>query len=169
MEGSVSALISYRLCGDARIPSHGSRANPLGPSLTELEWLIKPELEQQGWDSCFIGDSHGIPTAVKTAAAWQGEVVGMALSHARLSEHTEGERAPVNKAVWDAMGQLLRNDYRAFVRHGLTQLIQGAMGDELAKQMLVPLDHLEPVGFDVEQLKRSKLGFVERLFALEPS
>src|SRR6266540_213996 len=151
----------------------------LVPSLTELEWLIKPQLEQwadvasfdapgvgdeprpqrfereaviqralvelerTGWDSCFIAcDSHGIPTGVGAAATWPGEVMGMALGHARLSDCTEGERAPVNKAVWDAMGQLLRNDYSAFVRYGLTQLTQGSIGDELAKQMLerVPMD-----------------------------
>jgi hypothetical protein len=151
----------------------------LVPSLTELEWLIKPqlehwadmasfdapgvgdeprpqrfereavieralaELEQTGWDSCFIAcDSPGIPTGVGAAAAWPGNVIGVALGHARLSNRTEGERAPVNKAVWDAMGQLLRNDYSAFVRYGLTQLTQGSIGDELAKQMLerVPMD-----------------------------
>jgi hypothetical protein len=151
----------------------------LVPTLTELEWVIKPQLEQwadvaafdapgvgeeprperigrepvvqralaelerRGWESCFIaGDSHGIPTAVSAAAAWQGELTGMALGHARLSDRTEGERAPVNKAVWDAMGQLLQNEYGGFVRYGLTQLTQGSMGDELAKQMLdrVPMD-----------------------------
>jgi hypothetical protein len=151
----------------------------LVPSLTELEWLIKPqleewakvasfdapgvgdeprpermerkaiveralaELERQGWESCFIAcDSHGIPTAVRAAAAWHGDVIGMALGHARLSDRAEGERAPVNKAVWDAMGQLMKNDYSAFVRYGLTQLTQGSIGDELAKQMLdrVPMD-----------------------------
>jgi hypothetical protein len=149
------------------------------PSLTELEWVIKPrleewadvasfdapgvgdeprpdrferklvieraltELERTGWESCFVvADSHGIPTAVNTAASWRGEVLGLALGHARLAERTEGERAPINKAVWDAMGQLLRNDYSTFVRYGLTQLTQGSIGDELAKQMLerVPMD-----------------------------
>src|SRR6266511_5871205 len=88
----------------------------LVPSLTELEWLIKPQLEQwaevasfdapgvgdeprperferegviqralaelerTGWDSCFMAcDSHGIPTGVGAAAAWSGQVLGMAL------------------------------------------------------------------------------------------
>ncbi len=48
----------------------------------------------------------------------------------------------MNKAVWDAMGQLLQNEYAGFVRYGLTQLTQGSMGDELAKRMLdrVPMD-----------------------------
>jgi hypothetical protein len=68
--------------------------------------------------------------------------MGMALGHARLSDRTDGERPPVNSVVWDAMGQLLQNDFSAFVRYGLTQLTQGSIGDELAKQMLerIPMD-----------------------------
>jgi hypothetical protein len=151
----------------------------LVPSLTELEWLIKPhleewaevasfdapgvgaeprpdtldreaiirralgELEGRGWDACFIaGDSWGNATAVRAANQWDGKVMGMALGHARLSDRTDGERPPVNSVVWDAMGQLLQNDFSAFVRYGLTQLTQGSIGDELAKQMLerIPMD-----------------------------
>jgi hypothetical protein len=151
----------------------------LVPSLTELEWLIKPqlekwaevasfdapgvgdeprpekldreaiiqraltELERRAWDACFIaGDSWGNVTAVRVATEWDGKVLGMALGHARLSDRTDGERPPVNRTVWDAMGQLLRNDYSAFIRYGLTQLTQGSIGDELAKQMMerIPMD-----------------------------
>jgi hypothetical protein len=151
----------------------------LVPSITELEWLIKPQLEEwadvasfdapgvgaepraektdreavinralveldrRAWDACFIAaDSWGIATAVRTASEWDGKVMGMALGHARLSDRTEGERPPVNRVVWDAMGQLLRNDYGAFVRYGLTQLTQGSIGDELAKRMIerIPMD-----------------------------
>jgi hypothetical protein len=151
----------------------------LVPSLTELEWLIRPqleewaevasfdapgvgeeprperldrealirralvELERRGWDACFIaGDSWGNATAVGAATKWDGKVIGMALGHARLSDRTEGERPPVNRVVWDAMGQLLRNDYGAFIRYGLTQLTQGSIGDELAERMLgrIPVD-----------------------------
>jgi hypothetical protein len=93
--------------------------------------------------SCFIAaDSHGIPTAVRAAAAWDGKVLGMALGHARLSDRTQGERAPVNRAIWEAMGQLLKNDYGAFVRTGLAQLTQGSLADDLTRQMLerVPRD-----------------------------
>jgi pimeloyl-ACP methyl ester carboxylesterase len=151
----------------------------LVPSITELEWLIKPqleewaevasfdapgvgaeprsetldrdaiirralaELERRGWDACFIaGDSWGNATAVRAANRWDGKVMGMALGHARLSDRTEGERPPVNRVVWDAMGQLLQSDYSAFVRYGLTQLTQGSIGDELAERMLerIPMD-----------------------------
>jgi hypothetical protein len=151
----------------------------LVPSITELEWLIKPqleewaevtsfdapgvgaepraeqldrkaiidralaELERCGWGACFIAaDSWGNPTAVRAASVWEGNVMGIALGHARLSDRTDGERPPVNRVVWDAMGQLLRNDYRAFLRYGLTQLTQGSIGDELAGRMLerIPMD-----------------------------
>jgi pimeloyl-ACP methyl ester carboxylesterase len=151
----------------------------LVPSLTELEWLIKAqledwadvasfdapgigdeprserldraaivqralaELEQREWESCFVvGDSWGNATAVQAALAWPGEVLGLALGHARLSNRTEGARPPINRVMWEAMGQLIQNDYGAFVRHGLTQLTQGSIGDELAERMLerVPMD-----------------------------
>ena len=151
----------------------------LVPSITELEWLIKPqleewaevasfdapgvgaepraekldrdaiidrallELERREWDACFMaGDSWGNHTVVHAASEWDGKVIGIALGHARLSDRTDCERPPVNRVVWDAMGQLLQNDYGAFVRYGLTQLTQGSMGDELAKRMLerIPTD-----------------------------
>jgi hypothetical protein len=101
------------------------------------------ELKRRGWDACFIaGDSWGNATAVRVASAWEGKVIGVAFGHARLSDRTDGERPPVNSVVWDAMGQLLQNDYAAFVRYGLTQLTGGSIGDELAKQMMerVPMD-----------------------------
>jgi hypothetical protein len=149
------------------------------PNLTELEWLIKPqlekwaevasfdapgvgaepqsetlnreaiiaralvELERRGWDACFVAaDSWGNATAVRAANEWDGKVMGMALGHARLSDRTEGERPPVNRVVWDAMGQLLQSDFSGFVRYGLTQLTQGSIGDELAERMLerIPMD-----------------------------
>ena len=151
----------------------------LVPSITELEWLIKPqleewaevasfdapgvgieprpetldreaiigralmELERRGWDACFIaGDSWGNATAVRAASKWDGTIMGLALGHARLSDRTDGDRPPVNRVVWDAMGQLLQSDYSAFVRYGLTQLTQGSIGDELAERMLerIPMD-----------------------------
>jgi hypothetical protein len=151
----------------------------LVPNLTEVEWLIKPQLEEWAevasfdlpgvgsepppekwdreeavqrtlrelerlrWKACFIAaDAHGIPTAVRAAAAWGGDVLGLALGHARLSDRSQGERAPVNRAVWEAMGLLIKSDYSAFVRTGLTQLTQGSIADELGKRLLerVPMN-----------------------------
>jgi hypothetical protein len=69
-------------------------------------------------------------------------VLGISLGHARLSNRMEGPRAPVSKAVWEVLGQLLENDYGAFVRWGIAQMTQGAWSDELAERMQerVPVD-----------------------------
>ena len=83
-----------------------------------------------------VADGLGIGTAVSLAAARPAAVDALALGHARLSNATEGDRAPVSKEVWEAFGRLLVYDYRAFVRHGLTQLTHGSFGDELAERML---------------------------------
>jgi pimeloyl-ACP methyl ester carboxylesterase len=141
--------------------------------LTELEWLIKPELEKwaevasfdapgvgdeppaetfsreavaargleeldrRGWNSCVVvADGSGIATALRLARARPEAVEALALGHARLSDDMEGERAPRNREVFEALGQLLRVDYGNFVRYGLTQVTHGSIGDELAKRML---------------------------------
>ena len=169
----------------------------LVPNLTELEWLIKPrleewadvasfdmpgvgneprperldreagvnrtllELERRGWESCFFAaDAHGIPTAAKAAAAWDGAVLGMALGHARLSDRSSGDRAPVNRVVWEAMGQLLKSDYGGFVRAGLSQLTQGSLADDLTRKMLervpqeIAIAAYEVIMSDTESIER---------------
>jgi hypothetical protein len=166
------------------------------PSLTEIEWSIKPQLEtwadvasfdvpgvgeepraetfgreavvqrtlaeldRRGWDSCLICcDSFGIPTGIRVAAAWPGQVTGIALGHARLSTRTGGDRPPVSKGVLEAMLQLLRSDDSAIVRHGLAQFTHGSLGDELTQQWIerVPLDlaqeGLEQVMADPESIE----------------
>jgi pimeloyl-ACP methyl ester carboxylesterase len=151
----------------------------LVPLLTEIEWLIKPELEEwaevasfdapgvgdeppaetfdryaiarrgldeldrRGWDSCVVvADGSAIATALRLARARPESVEALALGHARLSDDTEGERAPRNGEIIEAVGQLLRVDYGNFVRYGLVQATHGSIGDELARQMLerVPED-----------------------------
>jgi hypothetical protein len=143
------------------------------PLLTEIEWLIRPELEEwaavasfdapgvgdeppaetfdraaiakrgieeldrHGWDSCVVvADGSAIATALLLAGARPEAVEALALGHARLSDDTEGERAPRNREVIEAVGQLLRVDYGNFVRYGLVQATRGSIGDELARQML---------------------------------
>ena len=67
---------------------------------------------------------------------------GLALGHARLSNSVEGKRAPVNREVWEALGQLLQRDYRAFVRHAISQVTKGSFGQALADRMLerIPIE-----------------------------
>jgi hypothetical protein len=145
----------------------------LVPLLTELEWLIRPQLEEwaevasfdapgvgdeppaetfdrdaisrrgleeldrRGWDSCVVvTDGSAIATALRLAHARPEAVEALALGHARLSDDMEGERAPRNREVFEAVGQLLRVDYGNFVRYGLVQATHGSYGDELAKRML---------------------------------
>jgi hypothetical protein len=145
----------------------------LVPLLTEIEWLIRPDLEEWadvasfdapgvgdeapaetfdrdaiakrgleeldrgGWDSCIlVTDGAAIASALRIARARPQAFRALALGHARLSNDLDGERAPLNRQVFAALGQLLQVDYGNFVRHGLTQLTHGSIGDELAKRMI---------------------------------
>jgi pimeloyl-ACP methyl ester carboxylesterase len=151
----------------------------LVPFLTELEWAIRPQLEdwadvasfdapgvgdeppaetfgrdaiarrglaeldRRGWERCVVvADGFGGFSAVRLAEARPEAISALALGHARLSNAMEGERAPVNRAVVEAFSQLVRNDFRSFIRHGLTQVTHGSFGEELAERMLerVPSD-----------------------------
>jgi hypothetical protein len=151
----------------------------LVPQLTEVEWTIRPLLEEwaevasydparsvrpgavsreafveaglarldeQGWERFFVvGDTFGTATAVRIAHARREAVQGVALGHASLSWDMEGERAPLNRELWEAMAQLMGQDATSFVRYGITQLTQGAYDDEVAQQMVerVPPGELE--------------------------
>jgi hypothetical protein len=145
----------------------------LVPFLTEIEWVIGPELEEWAdvasfdapgvaaeppaetfdrdaiaarglteldrldWDSCIVvSDGSAIATALRLAQMRPRAVEALALGHARLSDEMEGERAPRNREVFEAIGQLLRLDYANFVRYGLTQATHGSIGDGLAKRMI---------------------------------
>jgi hypothetical protein len=151
----------------------------LVPLLTELEWVIRPrleewaevatfdvpgvgdesavepldrqavidrallELDRRGWDSyILVCDGSALPTGVRVAHARPEAVVAMALGHARVVNRMEGERPTVNREVMEAFAQLSESNYTDFIRHGLTQVTHGSIGDELAARMLerVPLD-----------------------------
>jgi hypothetical protein len=151
----------------------------LVPHITELEWVIKPELEQwaevaafdmpgvgaepaavpldrqalvdralaelnrRGWDSyVLVCDGSSLPVGVRVAHARRDAVEAMALGHARLSNRMDGDRAPVNKEVTGAFGQLAETNFPDFIRYGITQVTHGSIGDELAARMLerVPID-----------------------------
>jgi hypothetical protein len=95
------------------------------------------ELDRRGWDECFVvSDSWGIPSAARVAIARPRTVVGMALGHVKLSFRRDGERAPVNGSIYDAMVGLIRTDHEAFVRHGIAQSTGGSIGEDLAQRMI---------------------------------
>src|SRR6058998_2357947 len=119
----------------------------LVPEFTEVQWTIKPRLEewaevrsydppgvgkeplpgevsrdsvvQRGLEELdnasrdrffIVADGWAIATAVKIAEARLERVAGLALGHAALSHRTDGERAPINREVFAAMSQLIKND-----------------------------------------------------------
>jgi pimeloyl-ACP methyl ester carboxylesterase len=141
------------------------------PTATEVEWRIKPrleewadvasfdapgvgdepgeertadgivdrglaELDRLGWGRIvLVGDEVGAAQAVRLAARRPEAVEALALGHPSLSLRTEGERAPVNGDVVEALVQLSRTDFRSYVR-ALSQLTQNAYDDELADQLM---------------------------------
>jgi hypothetical protein len=153
----------------------------LVPEFTEVQWTIKPELQewaevrsydppgvgkeplpdeisrdtvvQRGlkeldeasWDRFFIvADGWAIATAVRIAESRREQVAGVALGHAALSQRTEGERAPMNREVFAAMSQLIKNDVRSFIRYGIAQATKGSIDTEVAEQIVsrMPADYM---------------------------
>ena len=95
------------------------------------------EVDRHGWERFFIlTDGWGIPVAVRIAGERPDSVLGMALGHASISFHREGERPAMSPAVYDAMTQLLNQDHEAFIRYGIAQSTGGSVGEELAQRML---------------------------------
>jgi hypothetical protein len=78
----------------------------------------------------------GHPDRCANRLAATGTCRGIALGHARLSNRTEGDRAPVNGELIAALTQLIKQDYGAFVRYGIAQATQGSISEEHAKEML---------------------------------
>jgi pimeloyl-ACP methyl ester carboxylesterase len=95
------------------------------------------EADRRGWDRFFVvADGWSSATAARVALERRDAVLGIALGHASLSFDAEHDRAPVNREVWAAMGQLLRQDHREFIRHGMVQVTRGSLTDDLARQMM---------------------------------
>lgn len=104
------------------------------------------ELDRLGWKRCFVvGDTFGTATAVRIAHARRETVQGLALGHPTLSWEMEGERAPLNRELWDAMAQLMSKDTAQFLRYGITQLTQGSYDETVANRMVerIPAEHTE--------------------------
>ena len=95
------------------------------------------EIERRAWDRFFLaGDGFATATATRIAVASPGAVQGMALGHASLSYRNDGERPAMSKEITAAMRQFLGQDHREFIRHGLVQMTQGSVDDELAGRMI---------------------------------
>ena len=97
------------------------------------------ELERRGWDRCFVvGDEFGIAAALHIAAAAPEVVQAMAIGHARLSNETEGDRAPVNREVHAGCKSLIQNDPRSFVRQLFRmtggERMEGGYGEKMAEE-----------------------------------
>ena len=75
------------------------------------------ELERRGWDRCFV---VGRRVRRRGRRAYCGDRAGrrtgMALGHARLSNATDGDRAPLNREVYAGCTSLIRTMPRAFIR-----------------------------------------------------
>jgi hypothetical protein len=100
------------------------------------------ELDRLGSEECFLAtDSWGIPSAVKLAIARPHSVIGMALGHAKLSHRRDGERPPINGAVYDALSELIATDHEAFIRHGIAQATGGSVSEDLAERMIERFPH----------------------------
>jgi pimeloyl-ACP methyl ester carboxylesterase len=93
-------------------------------------------VDDRGWERFFVAaDSWGTPTGVQLVARRPEAVQGFAIGHAALSHSFEGDRAPSNRAVFDAMASLLRTDSEAFIRYGISQMTQGGIDEDLAERM----------------------------------
>jgi hypothetical protein len=134
----------------------------LVPQLTELEWLIKPLLEEwadvASYDAPGVGEEPSSEKATSEAVAergleelarrgWDCAVIvaddaaeAVALGHARLSNSIEGERPALNREIYAALTQLSRHDPRTFIRQmfKMTQgeQLKGGYGEDLAESYM---------------------------------
>jgi pimeloyl-ACP methyl ester carboxylesterase len=136
------AAIRPRLEGWAEVASYDPPGVGDEPRAEELdrEVIVRrglEELDRLGWEDCFVAtDSWGIPSAVRLALARPDAVLGLVLGHAKLSHRREGDRPPINGAVFEALTELIRTDHEAFIRHGIAQATGGSVSEELADRMI---------------------------------
>ena len=125
-------------------------------------------VDSRGWERFVVAtDSHGTATAVRLAAERRSAVGALAIGHAALSHATDGERAPVNKEVWHALGLLARQGSAAFVRYGIAQMTRGGIDDEVAREIIARFPDMDHVAGMVETLGREPEPIGEQLAALE--
>jgi hypothetical protein len=118
------------------------------------------EIDRRGWEQCFVAsDGWGIPSLVRLALARPEAILGMVLGHARLSQRREGDRAPINGAVWSAMTELIDTDHEAFIRHGIAQATGGSVSEDLAERMIERFPHdLLAVGWEAVTRDDDQVG-----------
>ena len=125
------------------------------------------EADGLGWDQfVVVTDGDGGPAAVGVATARPAAIQGLALGHAALSRSMQGDRAPLNRQVWEAMGQLMRQDRESFVRYGIAQMTQGSVDEALATRMLERFPNMDIVAGLWELLAQDPEPMEDELMAL---
>jgi hypothetical protein len=131
--------------GDEPLPS--DIANLRGLSREVVITRAIEKLGEAGWERFFlVADGWGISPAVSIATQRPEALVGMALGHAALSHAREGDRAPIRPGVYDAFTELVKQDARSFVRHGIAQVTRGGIDEDLAAQIIARI----PPEFGIE-------------------
>jgi hypothetical protein len=118
------------------------------------------ELDRRDWVRCFVvADGWSISSGVRLAHERPQAVLGVVLAHARLSHRKDGDRAPINRAVWDAMNELAHTDHEQFILHGITQVTGGSVDEDIARKMVdrFPAD-LISTGFELLTEDDEELG-----------
>jgi sugar phosphate isomerase/epimerase len=122
------------------------------------------EVSRRGWERFFVvADGWAIAPALRIASRARHRVQGLALGHARLSDRLDGPRAPMNRAVYEGMTELIRNDALAFIRHGIVQGTAGSIDEAVAEQMVERFPE-EGIQAGWEELTRAE-DFAEELEA----
>jgi hypothetical protein len=129
----------------------------LVPVVTDLEWRIKPQIEEwtevASYDAPGVGDEPPAEAPTRRAIAERGIVeierrgwercvvvgdefgAGLALGHATLSLDTDGPRRPLTAEVLDTFVSMIRTSYRSYAR-ALSQVTQGAYDDDFADRYM---------------------------------
>jgi pimeloyl-ACP methyl ester carboxylesterase len=132
-------------------PWLGDEAGPDSLDRNALVALGLEELDRRGWERCFVvADGWSNSSAVRLALARPEAVAGMILGHARLSHRKEGDRAPINRPIWEALNELAQKDHEEFMLHGFTQVTGGSVSEDVARQMMDRYPHeLISSGFEL--------------------
>jgi hypothetical protein len=116
-------------------PGTGARRDEEPGSVEDVAAAGSERLDQLGWErAVVVCDSHAQGAGIELALR-DPRVAGIGISHAAVRYSTEGERAPLNPAVYAAAAQLLDSDLRSFGR-ALTQLTQGKFDEEWVDDFL---------------------------------